>query len=55
MRTKNKARVRETVCTGGDFAKALSKTALSKGEAAAWCRDLKAGRKTLKSPVDKWR
>jgi antitoxin (DNA-binding transcriptional repressor) of toxin-antitoxin stability system len=44
----------EKVCTGGDLAKILDEIALSKDEAKAWHRDLKAARKTLKPPADKW-
>jgi antitoxin (DNA-binding transcriptional repressor) of toxin-antitoxin stability system len=46
---------REKVCTGRDLAKALAKTKLSEDEAAAWGRDLKAARKILKAPADRWR
>jgi antitoxin (DNA-binding transcriptional repressor) of toxin-antitoxin stability system len=45
----------EKVCTGRDLADALAKTKLSEEEAKAWRRDLKNARKTLKTPVDKWR
>ena len=45
----------EKVCTGRDLAEALARAELSADEAAAWHRDLKAGRKTLKAPADKWR
>ena len=44
----------EKVCTGRDLAEALAKLDLTKEEAAAWHRDLRASRKTLKAPVDKW-
>jgi hypothetical protein len=44
----------EKVCTGRDLAEALGKIALTNGEAKAWRRDLKAARKTLKAPADKW-
>lgn len=44
----------ERVCVGRDLAEALAKVALSEAEAAAWRRDLHTGRKTLKSPADKW-
>ena len=43
------------VCTGRDAAKALSSVKLSRQEAQAWMRDIKAARKRLKPPVDKWR
>jgi len=45
----------EKVCLGRDAAKALAKAKLSPEEAKAWRRDLKAGRKILKPPTDKWR
>lgn len=38
----------EKVCTGRDLADALAKTDLSHEEAAAWHRDMRASRKTLK-------
>lgn len=44
----------EKVCTGRDLAEALAGTELSTEEAAAWNRDLRTARKTLKSPADKW-
>jgi len=45
----------EKVCLGRDLAKALASTELPEEEARAWRRDLQTGRKTLKTPVDKWR
>ena len=45
----------EKVCLGRDLAKALAKTELPDDEARAWRRDLQVARKTLKTPVDKWR
>jgi prevent-host-death family protein len=45
----------EKVCTAADLADALEKTHLSEENARAWRRDLKAARKRLKPPVDKWR
>ena len=45
----------EKVCVGRDLAEALTETNLPASEARAWRRDLKAARKTLKAPVDKWR
>lgn len=45
----------EKVCVGRALAEALAKTNLPRNEARAWRRDLLAARKTLKSPVDKWR
>ena len=41
-------------CTGRDLAEALAGTRLSAEAAANWCRDLKAARKTLQAPGDKW-
>ena len=43
------------VCTGGELAAALAGLRLPKSEFAAWQRDLKTARKTLKAPRDKWR
>ena len=45
----------EKVCKGRELAEALAKVELPEAEAAAWHRDLRAGRKTLRTPVDKWR
>ena len=45
----------DKVCLGSDLAKALSEVRLSNEEAEAWGRDLRASRKTLKAPSDKWR
>jgi hypothetical protein len=45
----------EKVCSGWDLALVLGKTQLPEDEARAWHRDLRAARKTLKSPGDKWR
>ena len=44
----------ERVCTGRELAEALAGTNLSENEARAWRRDLKAARKVLKAPADKW-
>jgi antitoxin (DNA-binding transcriptional repressor) of toxin-antitoxin stability system len=44
----------EKVCLGRDFAEVLAKTSLPENEARAWHRDLRAARKTLKTPTDKW-
>jgi antitoxin (DNA-binding transcriptional repressor) of toxin-antitoxin stability system len=44
----------EKICTGRDLVDALARTDLPEAEAAAWHRDLQAGRKTLKIPADKW-
>ncbi|MHB8606760.1 MAG: hypothetical protein ACYDCG_00470 [Candidatus Acidiferrales bacterium] len=43
------------ICTGRDLAKALARARLSEDDAKAWRRDLRAARKMLKAPVDKWR
>jgi len=45
----------EKVCTGRDLAEALANVELPKDEAKAWVRELRAARKKLKAPVDKWR
>jgi antitoxin (DNA-binding transcriptional repressor) of toxin-antitoxin stability system len=44
----------EKVCLGRDLAEALAKTNLPQNRAGVWHRDLRAARKTLKAPVDKW-
>ena len=44
----------EKVCTGRDLAEALANVELPKDEAKAWVRELRAARKKLKAPVDKW-
>ena len=44
----------EKRCTGRDLAEAVSKVELSAKEARAWQRDLRAARKTVKTPADKW-
>jgi prevent-host-death family protein len=45
----------ERVCGGRDLAEALAGTELPKDEARAWRHDLRAARKRLKPPADKWR
>jgi antitoxin (DNA-binding transcriptional repressor) of toxin-antitoxin stability system len=45
----------EKVCTGRVLAEALDKADLPEDEARAWRRDLQTARKTLKTPIDKWR
>lgn len=45
----------EKVCFGRDLVKALKNLELPADEARAWHRDLRAGRKALKAPSDKWR
>lgn len=49
------APVKEKVCTAGELAKLLATVRLTEDEARAWRRDLKAARRVLKAPVDKWR
>ena len=44
----------EKVCFGRDLAMAMANTELPPEEARAWRRDLRAARKTLKAPADKW-
>lgn len=45
----------EKVCTGRELAEVVAKVQLAPEEAAAWLQDLQKGRKTLKTPVGKWR
>lgn len=45
----------EKRCTGRELAEAVAAAELTAAEARAWHRDLKAARKTLHSPRDKWR
>jgi antitoxin (DNA-binding transcriptional repressor) of toxin-antitoxin stability system len=45
----------EKKCTGAELAAGLAEVALSTEEAAAWSKDLKKARKTLKPAADKWR
>lgn len=42
-------------CTGPELAEALRKVDISESEARAWHRDLKAARKMLKPPKNRWR
>ena len=44
----------QSVCKGRDLAEALATAKLSDGAARAWNQDLKAARKKLKTPADKW-
>jgi len=46
---------KEKSCSGRDLAEILSRVRLSPGEAESWQRDLRAARKSLNAPVDKWR
>lgn len=45
----------ERVCTSEQLVAALDGAQLNPAEAKAWRKDLKAARKTLKAPKDKWR
>jgi antitoxin (DNA-binding transcriptional repressor) of toxin-antitoxin stability system len=45
----------EKVCSGRDLALVLGQAQLPEDEARAWRQDLRAARKTLKAPGDKWR
>lgn len=45
---------REKRCTGRELAAALARTELTVEEARDWHRDLRAGRRALKTPTDKW-
>ena len=42
-------------CTGPELAEALAEVDLSKEEARAFHKDLRAARKALRRPVDRWR
>jgi antitoxin (DNA-binding transcriptional repressor) of toxin-antitoxin stability system len=44
----------EKACTGKELAEALAAVRLEPADAAAWGRDIAKGRKTLKTPADKW-
>jgi antitoxin (DNA-binding transcriptional repressor) of toxin-antitoxin stability system len=46
---------REKVCVGRDLAQVLAETSLSNDEVQAWRRDLRAARKIVAPPADKWR
>jgi antitoxin (DNA-binding transcriptional repressor) of toxin-antitoxin stability system len=45
----------EKVCLGRDLAAALGRAKLPADEARAWRRDLRAARKALKAPTNRWR
>jgi antitoxin (DNA-binding transcriptional repressor) of toxin-antitoxin stability system len=45
----------EKICTGRELAEILRKVELPADEARAWNRDLRAARKKLKPPADRWR
>jgi prevent-host-death family protein len=42
-------------CTGPELAEALAQVDLSEEEAKAWYKDLRAARKALRPPKDRWR
>jgi antitoxin (DNA-binding transcriptional repressor) of toxin-antitoxin stability system len=42
-------------CTGPELAEALAHVDLSEEEARAWHKDLRAARKALRAPKDRWR
>lgn len=44
----------EKPCTGADLATALASVTLSRAEAAAWSRDLRKARKSIRKPTSKW-
>ncbi len=44
----------EKRCTGRNLADALAEVPLTSSEARTWRRDLRAARKGLKTPADKW-
>jgi antitoxin (DNA-binding transcriptional repressor) of toxin-antitoxin stability system len=46
---------KEKVCQGRELAKALAEKDLPENEARMWRRDLRAARKVLKAPAEKWR
>lgn len=41
-------------CSGADLARVLAGVTLEPSEALAWRRDLKAARRSLKTPASKW-
>lgn len=45
----------EKKCLGRELGKALAKTELTRSEAEAWHRNLRASRKALKAPARQWR
>ena len=42
------------VCTGAELAAVLAETQLTRAEASVWRRDLRAARKSLKPPANRW-
>jgi prevent-host-death family protein len=47
--------VEEKTFTGRDFAKILARVRLSREDEESWQRDLRAARKRIQAPADKWR
>jgi antitoxin (DNA-binding transcriptional repressor) of toxin-antitoxin stability system len=45
----------ERVCVGRDLAEALANANLPENDAKAWHHDLRAARRVLKTPANKWR
>jgi antitoxin (DNA-binding transcriptional repressor) of toxin-antitoxin stability system len=45
----------EKVCTGRELAEVAAKVELAPEDVTAWHKDLQSGRKTLRTPVNKWR
>ncbi|HEY3856523.1 MAG TPA: hypothetical protein VGO67_19230 [Verrucomicrobiae bacterium] len=50
----SKKTVKKKICLGVELAHALAAIKLSEKEAAAWNRDLKKARRSLKPPSNKW-
>lgn len=46
---------RKKGCTGPELAEALANVDLTRDEARAWHKDLRAARKALRPPRDRWR
>jgi antitoxin (DNA-binding transcriptional repressor) of toxin-antitoxin stability system len=46
---------KEKICTGRELADVIAKNELSESEAKEWNHDLRASRKSLKAPANKWR
>jgi antitoxin (DNA-binding transcriptional repressor) of toxin-antitoxin stability system len=45
----------ERLCSGRDLAEALGNARLPDEEAIGWVHDLRAARKRIKTPADKWK
>jgi hypothetical protein len=45
----------EKLCSGRDLAEALGNASLPDEEATGWLHDLKAARKRIKAPAEKWK